>query len=150
MIHNELGWCILFYILLVWVIFYLLYTRYSKSSSSDSGTSYRVRFCPPFYSLIWYVIFEYIFLSLLQLDCYLSNGLFFFERCNPIPLMVCAYELNNARSRVMKVCLHTPLQLWDYIFRKEQFNVYIYISKNFPTTHFYLFFLNFIGYVSSN
>ena len=27
-----------------------------------------------------------------------SNGLFFFERCSFIPVMVCAYKLNNKRS----------------------------------------------------
>ena len=27
---------------------------------------------------------------------YLSNGLFFFERCSPITATVCAYKLNNA------------------------------------------------------
>ena len=28
---------------------------------------------------------------------YLSNGLFFFERCSLITATVCAYKLNNAR-----------------------------------------------------
>ena len=42
---------------------------------------------------------------------YLSNGLFFFERCSLITATVCAYKLNNARQRVRKICLHIPLQL---------------------------------------
>ena len=37
----------------------------------------------------------YDFLVLLR---YLSNGFFFFERCNLITTTVYAYELNNARN----------------------------------------------------
>ena len=33
------------------------------------------------------------------LKLYLSNGLFFFERCSLITTTVCAYKLNNARKR---------------------------------------------------
>ena len=33
----------------------------------------------------------------LTLCVYLSNGLFFFERCSLITATVCAYKLNNAR-----------------------------------------------------
>ena len=37
----------------------------------------------------------------------------------------------------MNICLHTPLQLQDYIFKKnEQSVAYIYISETFPTMHF--------------
>ena len=35
--------------------------------------------------------------SLLPKYCYLSNGLFFFERCSRITATSCAYKLNNAR-----------------------------------------------------
>lgn len=39
--------------------------------------------------------------------------------CGLITATVCAYELNNARKRITKICLHTPLQFLDHIFRKN-------------------------------
>ena len=66
---------------------------------------------------IWLPL-KYVFLYGNLRAYYLSNGLFFFERCSLITATVCAYKLNNAR------------------FEKEQSTAYIYILKTFPTLHF--------------
>lgn len=39
--------------------------------------------------------------------------------CGLITATVCAYELNNARKRITKIYLHTPLQFLNHIFRKN-------------------------------
>ena len=42
-----------------------------------------------------------------------------FEKWCLITAMMCPYKMKNVRLRVMKICLDTPLHLWDYIFRRK-------------------------------
>ena len=64
---------------------------------------------------------------------HLSIGLFLFNRWCLVTVIRCKYKFNKALKHVIKICVHTPLHLWDFIVGKS-----IYIWK-FPTHFVYVY-----------
>ena len=49
----------------------------------------------------------------------ISNGLFFFERCSLITATACANKFSKRANARYSILIHTPSQLYEYIFRKR-------------------------------